>query len=375
MQASRPQESDLQALAGSTGKHCVSFFIPLDTREPPRSPIHLKNLIDQAHEQLAGDLEPEAIHALFAPARALQARTSSLKGEGTLALFLTPEGERGRYLIDATSPPRVTVGEAFFLRPLAEAMQSAPFLVLCLSQQHVRAYASEPEGLVELELEDLPRKGLEDVPGAEAEHHDLQHHTQGRRGPAIHHGHRDDTKGEDERFARLCQAAVKALKGNPGSRLPIVVAATERLASHFRRQARGLRIAGVLAGNHEATPTSRLRDQASSIVASYRHAQDGALEDALQSAIAQGRGATEVEDVVIAAFDGRIDTLFVDPDSERWGTLDPAARKVEVHAEPRDGDRDLIDMAIHLTLRHGGDVVPYVPLDDGPGVATIYRHA
>jgi len=375
MQPTRPNESDLHALASSRGSHRVSLFVPLDRREPPRSPLHLKNLMEQAREQLEDELGVDATLQLFAPARSLLNWVTPLKGEGTLALFLSPTGEHGRFLIDETISPRVVVDDAFCIRPLAEAAPPGPFIVLCLSQQQVRAYASTSEGMTEMQLRDLPRNGLDDIPGAEAEHHDLQHHTQGTRGPAIHHGHRDDTKGEDERLARLCKTTVKALQSSALPSPPIVVAATERLAAHFRRQSRGLSVVGELAGNHENTPLSKLRDEASSLLAEHQHERVGELGEALQLAIAQGRGAKDVGDVVVAAFDGRVDTLFIDRDAERWGTLDPAARSVEVHAEPRDGDRELIDMAVHFTLRHGGDVVPYVPLDDRPGVAAIHRHA
>jgi len=370
----RPEGADLQSLAAAKGGHRLSLYVPLDNREPPRSPIHLKNLMDEARELLGRTLDEAQVEQMVAPLTALMADASELKGTGTIALFIEPDGERGRYRLEHTTNPKVVVDDHFYLRPLTEALNQTPFAVVCLSQKAVRIFASTPDNLVELEPADLPRRGIDDIPGADAEHNGLQHHTAGHRGPAIHHGHRDDTKGDNELLKRLCQATAQALLSQGDPQVPIVVAATERLAALFEHQADGLEVAGVINGHHVDTPLEQLHAEASKLMDTYIHTRDRDLRENLETAIAHGRGAKRLSEVLIAAFDGRVDTLFVDQSAQRWGTLDPGARRVVVHNQPREGDRDLIDMAVRLTLQHGGDVVPYMPIEDQKGLATIHRH-
>jgi hypothetical protein len=63
----------------------------------------------------------------------------------------------------------------------------------------------------------------------------------------------------------------------------------------------------------------------------------------------------------MAAFDGRIDTLFVAIGVEQWGMFDSNSRTVEVHQEAMNGDEDLLDVAATYTLLRSGTVHTVAP--------------
>ena len=63
----------------------------------------------------------------------------------------------------------------------------------------------------------------------------------------------------------------------------------------------------------------------------------------------------------MAAYDGRIETLFVVVGVQQWGMFDGANRMVEVHREAVPGDEDLLDVAAQYTLLRRGTVYAVTP--------------
>jgi hypothetical protein len=88
------------------------------------------------------------------------------------------------------------------------------------------------------------------------------------------------------------------------------------------------------------------------------------------------RASNEVRKVLPAAYDGRIESLFVASDQEQWGTFDPAARAIHVHRQAKFRDEDLLDLAATQTLLHGGSVyaVERERMPDTALVAAVFRH-
>jgi hypothetical protein len=83
-----------------------------------------------------------------------------------------------------------------------------------------------------------------------------------------------------------------------------------------------------------------------------------------------------VDDVIPAAYYGRIAHLFVQRGAHIWGTFDEMANELQVHESEGENREDLIDNAVEKTLQTGGDV--YV-LDAGQmpadsPVAAIMRY-
>jgi hypothetical protein len=83
-----------------------------------------------------------------------------------------------------------------------------------------------------------------------------------------------------------------------------------------------------------------------------------------------------LEDVLTAAFQGRIATLFVPLGVSRWGRFDFNHLALEQHDDEQPGDDELLDLAAAETLRHDGVVYGVKP-EDVPGghlLAAVYRY-
>jgi hypothetical protein len=78
----------------------------------------------------------------------------------------------------------------------------------------------------------------------------------------------------------------------------------------------------------------------------------------------------------MAAYDGRIDTLFVPVGVQQWGMFDRESRTVQAHQEAETGDEDLLDVAAMYTLLRRGTVYAVTPdeLPDRSLAAALLRY-
>jgi Bacterial archaeo-eukaryotic release factor family 3 len=113
---------------------------------------------------------------------------------------------------------------------------------------------------------------------------------------------------------------------------------------------------GKVTGNPEGLRPEELRERAWAIVQPhFQGAQDAAAAQYRQLA-GTGRAAGDIGAIVMAAYEGRVDTLFVASDRQEWGSFHGETRTVETHREPIAGDDDLLDVAAMYTLLKRGTI-------------------
>jgi hypothetical protein len=80
--------------------------------------------------------------------------------------------------------------------------------------------------------------------------------------------------------------------------------------------------------------------------------------------------------VVLAAWDGRIDVLFVAVGVRIWGTFTPETRTIEIGDEAPRPNEDLLNLAaIHTVLDRGTIyAVPPAEMPDDTPVAAVLRY-
>lgn len=85
----------------------------------------------------------------------------------------------------------------------------------------------------------------------------------------------------------------------------------------------------------------------------------------------------ELTTIVPAAYDGRIDTLFVAAGTQQWGIFTPETRDVQIHRETEEQDEDLLDFAAVHTFINGGTVYVVAPdaIPGGQHAAAVFRYA
>jgi hypothetical protein len=113
----------------------------------------------------------------------------------------------------------------------------------------------------------------------------------------------------------------------------------------------------------------------------FRKEQNRAAERYRELALSQsgnGKNKTfdQFEDVLPAAYQGRIDTLFALRDHQQWGTFDETSFDVETDAANGPDRKDLLDYAALRTLQHNGRVFLVAPenMPEESPIAAILRY-
>ncbi|NJL94304.1 MAG: hypothetical protein HC915_11570 [Anaerolineae bacterium] len=132
-----------------------------------------------------------------------------------------------------------------------------------------------------------------------------------------------------------------------------------------------------ISGNHEHTSPETLHRMAVELMQPYfMQAQRQAVADYRQLAATSEQANAQIVEVLTAAYQGRVRALMVSEDDQCWGTFDPLRLRADINTAPQPGDEDLLDLAVALTLRNGGEVhaMPGANLPDDAPLAAVYRY-
>jgi hypothetical protein len=332
-------------------RHAVTGVTPL-SYDGPKNLIHIKNQIHNVCRAVQSRLSKPAADDLRARLDQTAQRIRGIQRPASWCV-LTDGSTIESLLLPERFAERLVEGRRYYVRPLIQAaIAHEAFLLLALSQGDVRLYRMRGEQMDEVRLDGLPGS-LTDVVGHEVEQQALQHHTAGG---AIFHAQgkgRDDRGPEIERFV---QAVDRALNDDLTLRdEPLMVAAVDKLDALFRQhtQHRPVLDAPVRL-SPDQTSIEDLRTAALEAIASWRHAEAEKFVESLREDV--HHTAVDIDDIVRAAIEGRVDTLVVAGDEPLWGRFDPATWAVERHDRRVDASEDLIDTAMRAAWRQGGRI-------------------
>ncbi len=189
-------------------------------------------------------------------------------------------------------------------------------------------------------------------------------------------GEKDDRKQEVVRFFQELDRAIHDHLHN--KTVPLVLAGVDYLMPIYREVSghQNLLPEGI-SGNPDLASSVDLHEKAWEIVRPMIISDREKAAERFQDLVGTGKASAQLDEVVTAAFDGRIDTLFVAETDERWGQFDPANREVRHFDEPRNGAEDLLDFAAVRTFMNGGTVYALEGdrLPEAAGsVAAIFRY-
>jgi hypothetical protein len=396
---------ELRILSAEASPPCASLYMPTHRAgvETQQNPIRLKNLLRQTEELLQQAQAPRAtVEQLLQPARRLLEDFGFWQHQSDgLALFLAP-GFLRRYRLPLAFEELVVVGERFHLAPLLPLLTGdGRFHILALSQKKVRLFEATRHKLRELDLHDIP-ESLAEALGYDFEQRSLLFHSATGAlspatarvprstgvGPAVHtagrsramfHGHgagNDEVKKDEiTRFLQLVDQGLLRLLRNGTA--PLVVAAVDYEAAIYREVSKHPQVMPeAVEGSPEGLSSAELHHKAWRVVEDHFRREQQEAVGRFHDLVGAGRTAEEVETVLPAAADGRVDTLFLPVGARRWGRFDPQTREVELLESAGPEGEDLLDRAALETLLHSGDVfaVPPAELPGGADVAAILRY-
>jgi hypothetical protein len=356
-----PLRTELQELLKGNGGPCVSLFMPTyrtssaDRRQGPRQ---LENLLEQAAQRLIErKLRRPDVEALLTGARAL-AKDVTYWQNGLadgLAVFISPKLFR-EYTVPLALDERLYVDDGFHIAPLLPLYSGdTRFYILAVSQNEVRllegnrheVHPIEPRGLPKSLVDALQKVATAAVrPG---QLHDDRHDQLGH-GTGLEH-----VNQRLERYFREIDTNLLNLIG--GDQAPLVLAGVERNVSLYRQVTSYKRVPeGFIDGNPELMSAKQLHAQALAIVEPFLRKQEEIARHQLDKLGGSGRVSTDPQEIIPAAKQGRIDSLFLQQGHELWGSFDRSSNETQLHSQPADGDEELASLAAEQTFLNGGAV-------------------
>lgn len=378
---------------------CITIALPVEaTWERSRhAKLQLRTLMDEATDTMARyGISPEDPSSLFAPATALLDETDfwSSPADGVVFL-LAPDGPEAGVVQRLPFSPRpfVAVDTRYHLRPLwAHLEPDLRFYVLALSAGGVQLYRASRYAMEPVVLPDVPTT-LEEALQYDDPIRSVRYHTKTPPGAggdpsrraAVYYGHEDagDRAYVKEgllRFFRTLDNGVRDVLSQDATPSPLVLAGAESLRGLYRKanQYRALLDEDIDAALHRGADrdwdTNALHERGWSLVAPQAHAAHHQALDRFHTA--PDRSAANVGSVLLAALDGRVDTLFAPDTTAAWGQYAPDRYSVEVHPHRQPGDTELLNAAVTHTLQSGGTVYvdPPEDLPEGAPIAALLRY-
>jgi hypothetical protein len=378
---------ELKTLVEHTADPCISIYLRTHTpgENVQQDILKLKHALHDAEIRLSADNHRarEISELLAGPSQLLMEPPQWQQYHGGMALFVAPHFFQ-YYHVPGVPSDLVTISDAFHTKPLIPLLaRNDRFFVLLLSKKHVRLYESTADVFEELDLPaGVPRK-IEEAMLDEDIQHNLQHHTAQTVGQGaifgLKHGQAPDVLKPQERvflfYRRIDQGLHDLLRAR---QFPLVLAGVEENFAIYRRaNTYPFLMENGVAGSADEFHPPTLHKQAWALVeANHREAEEKAAAH-YRELVATGRTSEKLDEIVSAAYFGRVDHLFVAMNGQRWGAFHPDSNRVEVHDEPRSGDRDLLDFAAAQTLLNGGAVYAVEP-GKVPGkqaeIAAVFRY-
>jgi hypothetical protein len=374
---------DIQDLLQLPGRPRVSIYMPTFRAgaETQQNPIRFKNLLRSVQEKLEESGLESA--GLMAPLRELVADQAfwQTRSDG-LAVFRSPEVFR-TYRLPTPLDEFALVNDRFHLKPLFTLLaEDRPFQVLAISLKSIRLIAATRHHAEEVAIPGVPQSLTEALGELTRQYSQLQASTSSKtvaRSP-IFHGHgtgEDNLKAEIVQFFNL---ADKALRKYLDRDVPVVLAGVEYLLPRYKETTEHPQVLEEgLTGNAEGLSPEELRDMAWEIVEPVLTADRRKAAERYGDLLGTGRASSRSEEILPAAHDGRIDTLFVARGVHLWGSYDPKQRRVRLQEDQeaqRKGGEDLLDLAAVQTFLNGGKVfaVPQQEVPDGQAMAAVFRY-
>ena len=337
-QSPNPTRAALRTLASWTTGPVVSIFLPQDPTRPDKDQTQLKNAVQWAQESLVNEHGQSAAQAiaLLAPI-ASAAASSGEPGHGT-AWFASPEHSL-RLILPGITDAAVEIGDApDTLRLLSHLSTGPDYVVLAVSQKHVRAFRANRFAIEPLDVKDLP-KSLDDALWYIQREPTFERHGSG----AMHAsgGGQQYHKDDIHQYLHMVDRALCAALA--GSHAPLVVMGVGYEASMYINESHYRHVVHTpVAGNPDSLDLASIHERSWAVVSAQSGPADAAASRARQLA-GTGRAVTGIDEIVQASQAGSVDQFLVAHSLTNGGE----------YRGRLDGDRARLSAALTEAMAHG----------------------
>lgn len=389
---------DIESLLRTSGGPCVSIFLPTFRAggERQQNPIRLKNVVRGIAERLEEDWgmrSPDADKLLDPVKRLVDDNSFWLHQSDGLVLFRSADTFKS-FQLPVQLKELAVVENRFHLKPLLPLLSGdgdGHFYVLSLSRKNIRLLSGSRFQIEEIDLEsqgvptsftealgDLKQIQMQASTSSKTPHR----FSMGPRGGPIFSAHATGEENLDADLRNYFERFDDALgKIDVDRKAPVVLTGVEYLLPIYRDVTNTFQniCEDALRGNMEGEKAEDLHAAAWEIVEPHFLQERRKASERFGDLTASGRSTTDLNEVLPAAHDGRIESLFVARGVRVWGSYDGDKRRITFQFGqdgPRNGNEDLLDLAAVQTYLNGGKVfvVEQQDVPEGKSLAAVFRY-
>ena len=298
-----------------------------------------------------------------------------------LAVFIGPNLFES-FELPISFNPFVYVGQEFYLRPMLPMFTGdGRFFLLALSQNQVRFFEGSRHSITPVIINDVVPENMEEALVFE----DGEAVLVGRSdvpnyGSVRYHGHgqgKDDWENQIHKYFREVDDGLMSFLHDENA--PMIIAAVDHLVPIYRELSNYSNIMDVhIKGNPEQESPVLLHEKAWYKMAPYFKAQQQEAYNEFEEKRSYDKASASIEDIVPAAINGRVETVFIDKDAVNlWGFYDIASNEIALQEGRKGYSTCLLNAAaIHTFLQSGK--VYNVPAEEMPDanspINAIFRY-
>jgi len=381
----------IKGLSQQTQSPSISIFLPTYRagQDTQQAPIRFKNLLREAERQfLDKGMGPREVSVLLQPAQALldEAFFWQHQHDG-LAVFIAP-GDFHYYHLPFPVEELLIIAQSYYLKPILPLFtNNGHYYILAISQDAVRLFEGTRYSVGQIDLPDDTPQSLDEALKFDDPEKQLQFHSGTSQSPAqggirsaMFHGQGpgdEEQKERIERYLNLVDAALKTIFRD--EQAPLVLAGVDYLLPIYHKVSEYANIMQEgITGNPEHFRPEELQEQAWVIVEPYFRQEMEKVVELYQQLAVTVKATDNIEEIVAAAFYGRVDKLLLSVDTQVWGVFNADTGKVvHYHSEKsQEDDLPLLDFAAMQTLQNGGTVYALTQ-DEMPtesAIAAVFRY-
>jgi hypothetical protein len=356
----------IKTLTSFQSKVSVSIYLPTHSSGVEVNErmdfIAFKNAIQQVTMSLkARIVDEEMIKRITDPAHQLLKADSFWNNLSPGLVVFLADGFSKFYKMPFAPTENVYINSSFKVHPLTPIILSNEYYyILVISKKQSQLYRADEFGIRHIPIAEMPN-GVDDVVHFENKDDQKLFRTgssgagQGANYHGIGAGKPDDKENIKMYLDEVDETIWKEVLSRENK--PLVIAAVDYIHPIFKEVSNYNFIwPEGLTGNFEATDLATLYSRSKELVRPHFEANKKRALEQYGNKSATPLTSCNFDDVIPAAYYGRVDTLFVRKNSELWGTFDEQESVLHIHPTRQEDDESMIDKVIMKTITNGGMV-------------------
>ncbi|SNR59597.1 baeRF7 domain-containing protein [Lutibacter flavus] len=361
-----------KSLAKDHNLHCVSIYLPMDKNGKEQNEhlaqSKLSKCIRDVHKSLLEhEINEKEITNYLMPIQALIVDSELWRNPSDgLALFLDKNGLK-YYTLPIPFEAFTFVADHFYLKPLLPLYHDdGLYYVLELSEDYVKLFEGSRYSFKDLYFEDFTPDQLEKVVGSDYKPKMFQFRSgQNAFGSGSFHGHgegKDDKQKELTAFFKAIDKGVnKAIKNK---KAPLLIAGVSKLYSGYKEANTYPNFYDkYISGDPQFKDKKKLHEESWKLMEGYFEKTKKDKLNQFTELYSTPKISYQVNEIIPAALNGKIDTLFVQKDIDIYGTYNKENGYLTLNSKKKLSNGSLTNLSSIKTFMQGGNVYILEPQD------------